>query len=112
MPEREAILLVRLDGVGDAALCTPALEGLRRAFPLASFGAVCSGANAALFSQQVAHVYVYDEKSPATELRKELQAQRYTRALIATEEVAGYRLGRMSGAARRSGFWHRLQKPF
>ncbi|HEV2878686.1 MAG TPA: hypothetical protein VGW96_03805, partial [Candidatus Eremiobacteraceae bacterium] len=62
MLEREAILLVRLDGVGDAALCVPALEGLRRAFPDASFGAVCSNANASLFSDRIAHIHVYDDE--------------------------------------------------
>ena len=59
---REAILLVRCDGVGDAALCIPSLEGLRRAFPHAVFGAVCSPANATLFSDRVDRVYVYDEE--------------------------------------------------
>jgi len=112
MVEREAILLVRLDGVGDAALCIPALEGLRRVFPGASFGAICSKANAMLFSDRVASIHVYDEDHPVAELRGQLIAQRYTRALIATEEVAGYQLGRLSGAPRRAGFWHGLQKPF
>ncbi|HEV2878783.1 MAG TPA: glycosyltransferase family 9 protein [Candidatus Eremiobacteraceae bacterium] len=112
MLEREAILLVRLDGVGDAALCVPALEGMRRAFPDASFGAVCSNANASLFSDRIAHIHVYDDEEPVTTLRSALREQGYTRALIATEEVAGYQLGRLSGAARRAGFWHGLQKPF
>jgi len=112
MLDREAILLVRLDGVGDAALCIPALEGMRRAFPDASFGAICSNTNATLFSDRVARVHIYNDDEPATTLRDELTAQRYTRALIATEEVAGYQLGRMSGAPRRAGFWHGFQKPF
>lgn len=112
MTQREAILLVRLDGVGDAALCIPALEGLRSAFPDATFGAICSKANAALFSDRVASIHVYSDGQPETELRDELAAQRYTRALIATEEVAGYKLGRLSGASHRAGFWHGLQKPF
>ncbi len=112
MPEREAILLVRLDGVGDAALCIPALEGLRRAFAQATFGAVCSPANAALFSQRISSVHIYDARDPVTVLQQELQAQHYTRALIATEEVAGYQLGRLCGAPRRAGFWHRFEKPF
>jgi ADP-heptose:LPS heptosyltransferase len=112
MLEREAILLVRLDGVGDAALCIPALEGLRRAFPGASFGAICSNTNASVFSDSVASIHVYNEDHPVAELRDELIARHYTRALIATEEVAGYTLGRLSGAPRRAGFWHGLQKPF
>ncbi len=112
MTAREAILLVRLDGVGDAALCIPALEGLRRSFPDAAFGAVCSRANAALFSPRVAHLHVYDPAQPAQALAAELAAVSYTRAIVATEEVAGYKLARLSGARIRTGFWHRLQKPF
>ena len=110
--EREAILLVRLDGVGDAALCIPALEGLRRAFPGARFGAVCSPRNEQLYSGLVETVHVWRDGSQPRELGEELAAQRYTRALIATEEVAGYALGRLSGASRRAGFWHSWQKPF
>ena len=112
MADREAVLLVRLDGVGDAALCIPALEGMRRTFPTARFGAVCSGANAALFSDLVERIHVYRDDLPLTALRGELQACGYTRALIATEEVAGYRLARLSGAPARAGFWHGAQKPF
>jgi ADP-heptose:LPS heptosyltransferase len=37
---------------------------------------------------------------------------RYTHAMIATEEPAGYRIGRKSGAAVRAGFWHRFEKTF
>lgn len=112
MADRESILLVRLDGVGDAALCIPALEGMRRTFPAASFGAVCSVANAPLFSGNVEHVHVYTEDLAVAEFGAQLQAQRYTRAIVATEEVAGYKLARLSGAPLRAGFWHGLQKPF
>lgn len=112
MPEREAILLVRCDGVGDAALCIPSLEGLRRAFPQAVFGAVCSAANSTLFSNRVDRVYIYDEDQPVAAMRAELLRGKYTKALIATEEVAGYQIGRLSGAPQRAGFWHRLHKPF
>jgi ADP-heptose:LPS heptosyltransferase len=112
VPDREAILLVRLDGVGDAALCVPALEGLARAFPHASFGAVCSAANASLFSQRVERIHIYDAKEPAAARREELRSARYTRALVATEEVEGYQLARVSGAPLRAGFWHRFHKPF
>lgn len=109
---REAILLVRLDGIGDAALCVPALEGMRRAFPNAVFGAVCSPANAKLFSSQIERIHVYDPSGAVDGVFEDVQAQGYTRALIATEEVVGYELGRRSGAPRRAGFWHGLQKPF
>ena len=112
VPEREAILLVRLDGVGDAALCIPALEGLRRAFPEATFGAVCSNANATLFSARVEHIHIYRSGQPVGSLGGELAAVGYQKALVATEEVAGYELARASGAKERAGFWHRLYKPF
>ncbi|MBV8595737.1 MAG: glycosyltransferase family 9 protein [Candidatus Eremiobacteraeota bacterium] len=110
--EREAILLVRLDGIGDAALCVPALEGMRRAFPGAMFGAVCSPSNATLFSERVENIHVYEASGALDGVCEDVQAQRYTRALIATEEVVGYELARCSGAPRRAGFWHGLQKPF
>ena len=113
MAERQAILLVRLDGVGDAALCIPALEGLRRAFSDATFGAVCSPANATLFSDRVQRVHIYDGTVTPSVLGAELAAQRYSKALIATEEVVGYELARRSGAPERAGFWHGwLHKPF
>lgn len=110
--DRAGILLVRLDGVGDAALCIPALEGLRRAFPEAVFGAVCSEANAALFSQRVERIHVFGEGDSVSRLGETLRPLRYTKALVATEEVAGYEIARGSGAAERAGFWHRLHKPF
>jgi ADP-heptose:LPS heptosyltransferase len=112
MPEGTGILLVRLDGVGDAALCVPALEGLRRAFPTATFGAVCSPANAALYSDRVERIHVLAKDAPVSSLREELVATHYAKALVATEEVAGYELARMSGAPERAGFWHRFHKPF
>jgi ADP-heptose:LPS heptosyltransferase len=112
VPQAEAILLVRLDGVGDAALCVPALEGLACAFPQARFGAVCSPGNAALFSKRVERVHVYRAGQRAGELGRELRDAGYMKALIATEEVAGYELARASGARERAGFWHRLHKPF
>ncbi|PZR63611.1 MAG: hypothetical protein DLM53_02225 [Candidatus Eremiobacter antarcticus] len=112
MPDRDGILLVRLDGLGDAALCIPALEGLSRAFPAARFGAVCSRANDALFSDRVARVFVCDSRRPPETLMAEIRAERYARAVVATEEVVGYRIGRQSGATEIAGFWHGLHKPF
>src|SRR5579872_3214488 len=112
MPEDVAVLLVRLDGVGDAALCIPALQGLRARYPHARFGAVCSPANATLFSNNVASIYVYEGPASASPLAARVAAERYSHAMIATEEVVGYQLARASGARARAGFWHGLQKPF
>jgi ADP-heptose:LPS heptosyltransferase len=109
------ILLVRLDGIGDAALCVPSLEGLRQAYPRATFGAVCSTANAKLFSDLVSRVHVHDVRarhSSFEDVAREIAAAGYDMALIATEEPVGYALARAAGARRRAGFWHRWHKPF
>jgi ADP-heptose:LPS heptosyltransferase len=103
-------LLVRLDGLGDALACVPLLEGLRRAYPSAVFGAVCSPANATVFSARVAFVHVLGDDGETREAAA-IAAQRYTHALVATEEVAGYEIARASGAQRRVGFWHAFEKP-
>ncbi|HLN47412.1 MAG TPA: glycosyltransferase family 9 protein [Magnetospirillaceae bacterium] len=110
MTELPRFLLIRLDGLGDALACVPALEGLRQAYPDATFGAVCSPANAQVFSPRVT-VHVYDG-APVESSGSELRRAGYTHALVATEEVAGYELARASGARRRAGFWHRFEKPF
>jgi ADP-heptose:LPS heptosyltransferase len=112
VPTGESILLIRLDGVGDAALCVPALEGLARAYPDARFGALCSPANATLFSRRVHRVHVWRAGSDISSLRDELSSCGYTKALVATEEVAGYQFAQLAGARERAGFWHRLHKPF
>src|SRR5579864_900241 len=112
MPDDRRILLVRLDGLGDALACVPALEGLRRACAGARFGAVCSRENCALFSSdRMERVHVYAGE-PDAELLAGLRAAGYTDALIATEEPVGYRLAAASGARRRVGFWHRFEKTF
>jgi ADP-heptose:LPS heptosyltransferase len=105
-------LLVRLDRIGDALACVPMLEGLMRAYPAARVGAICSPANAALFSKRVARVHVFGRDASIEALAPELQAADYTHALIATEEVAGYQLARAATARRRAGFWHGFDKPF
>ena len=112
MRDAPAILLVRLDGVGDAALCIPALQGLRAAYPGARFGAVCSRANATLFSDLIGRVYVHESGADIQACGAQLARDGYTHALVATEEVAGYALARASGARTRAGFWHGWQKPF
>ncbi|HME80457.1 MAG TPA: glycosyltransferase family 9 protein [Candidatus Eremiobacteraceae bacterium] len=111
MADGPRFLLVRLDGLGDALACVPVLEGLRQAYPGAGFGAVCSPANAQAFSPRVT-VHVFGGGTSVAALGSELRRAAYTHALVATEEVAGYELARASGASRRSGFWHRLEKPF
>jgi len=109
------ILLVRLDGLGDTLACIPALEGLRRAYPDATFDAVLSPANASVFSDRIRCVYEYDLDRVGDDGTGDIEARlrdaNYTHAIVATEEPVGYRLARGSGAPRRAGFWHRLEKP-
>ena len=115
MADRRRFLLIRLDGIGDALVCVPALEALRVTFPSATFGAVCSTRNAALFSRdRVERVHVLERDDDAGEraaVAAELREAQYTDAIVATEEPIGYTLGSMSGARRRAGFWHRFEKP-
>jgi ADP-heptose:LPS heptosyltransferase len=113
MDSPRKILLVRLDGIGDALACIPALEGLRRAIPGARFGAVCSAANAPLFSRsRMDAIHVYEGPESEAAVLAELRPARYSDVIVATEEPVGYRLASGSGARRRAGFWHRFEKTF
>jgi ADP-heptose:LPS heptosyltransferase len=111
-PDAPRFLLVRLDGIGDALACVPMLEGLLRAHPHAQVGALCSPANATLFSKRVERVHIFDRGAAVEALVPELRRAAYTHALVATEEVVGYQLARVAGAPHRAGFWHGLDKPF
>jgi len=103
---------VRIDGLGDALACVPLLEGLRRAHPSATFGAVCSPANASVFSMLVSPIHVLASTTDLPVVMAAVASQGYSHALVATEEVAGYEIALASRAGRRSGFWHRFEKPF
>lgn len=110
--EPRSILVVRLDGLGDAIACIPALEGLRRAYPQARFGIVCSPQNAGLLSDRLACTYVFRSGAALDGVAAQTRSDGYEYALVATEEVAGYLIARASGARRCAGFWHRFDKPF
>jgi ADP-heptose:LPS heptosyltransferase len=110
--DRRRFLLIRIDGLGDALACVPALEALRRAFPVATFGAVCSPGNAELFDRgHVRQVFVVRGDDDEARVADALREAPYTDALVATEEPIGYRLAREARIGRRVGFWHRLEKP-
>lgn len=101
------ILAVRLDRLGDAFVCVPALEGLRRAHPEARFHVVCSARNAGVFAPERVRTLTHG----SVDFAQRLSEARYDAAIVFTEEVAGYAIARASKARRRIGFWHRWQKP-
>jgi len=104
----QKLLVIRLDGLGDALATVPLLEGLARAQPSARISVVCSSKNAGVFAPE----RVVRLRADGPGFADELRSVRYDAAIVATEEVAGYHLARASGAARRIGFWHGLDKPF
>ncbi len=112
MADVRRILLVRLDGIGDALACIPMLEGLRRLHPSASFGAVLSPVNAGIYSAARVAAHVYGGDDDLLRVSEEVRNAGYDVAVVATEEVAGYAIARASGARVRAGFWHRFEKPF
>src|SRR5579862_8775608 len=91
------ILLVRLDGIGDALACVPMLEGLRQLYPSAEFGAVLSKANAAVFAPHRVVPFVCTGEDGVLNVSEDVRNAGYDVAVIATEEVAGYAIARASG---------------
>lgn len=112
MAELRRILLVRLDGIGDALACVPLLEGLRVLYPAAVFGAVLSPVNAAIYAPNRVTAHVLAGEDDVLRVSEDVRNAGYDAAIIATEEVAGYEIARASGAHVRVGFWHRIEKPF
>ena len=113
------MLIVRLDAVGDALALVPLLAALRDRS--ARIDVVLTPRNAGIFSKNaVDRVYVATfpqrDRSAAAraqidELGKQLAEHSYDYALIATEDPAGYRLARASGARNRIGFDNGWGKP-
>lgn len=101
------ILCIRLDGIGDALTCVPALEGLRQANPGAKFHVVCSHRNSGVYSPARVRTLV----AGTHDFEERLADANYDAAIVFTEEVEGYALARKSKAPRRIGFWHRFEKP-
>jgi ADP-heptose:LPS heptosyltransferase len=112
------LLLVRLDGIGDALVCTPLIAALRAAGH--ELGLALSDRNAKVFAPHTAGAVHVLERIPwprhgstaASRVRAgaEIAAQRYDAALIASEEPEAYELA--AGIPQRIGFVTGWAKPF
>jgi ADP-heptose:LPS heptosyltransferase len=112
------VLLVRLDGIGDALVCTPLIAALRTAGH--DVGLALSDRNAAVFASETATATHVLERIPwprhgsttasRAQAEAEIAAQRYDVALIASEEPEAYELA--APVPRRVGFTTGWAKPF
>ena len=112
------VLLVRLDGIGDALVCTPLIAALCDAGH--TVGLALSDRNAEIFAPGTAAATHVVERipwprhgsTPASRARAdaEIAAVRYDVALIASEEPEAYDLAR--AVPRRIGFTTGWAKPF
>ena len=109
---------MRLDGIGDALVCTPLIAALRAAGH--ELGIALSDRNATVFAPRTAvAVHVLERipwprhgSTPQSRARAdaEISAQRYDAALIASEEPEAYELA--APIPRRVGFVTGWAKPF
>ena len=121
MPEvSPSVLIIRLDGIGDALALAPLLAALRRrAIPV---DIVLRRSNARAFAAAAARSIVIAEfqlRSNSTtnvagieELGRSLRAHGYSHVLVATEDPGGYRLAGAVAAPVRIGFTNGWGKPF
>jgi ADP-heptose:LPS heptosyltransferase len=120
MPEGSpSVLIIRLDGIGDAVALTPLLAALhRREIPV---DVVLSPANARIFAASAARATFtaqFDQRSGAranlaaiAAFGRELRARKYSHVLVASEDPAAYRLAGAVDAPVRVGFVHIWGKP-
>jgi ADP-heptose:LPS heptosyltransferase len=120
MPEvSPSVLIIRLDGIGDALALTPLLAALRgRAIPV---DVVLRHANAGVFTPAAVRRVViadFDLRSTSRsnldrieELGRSLRVHDYTHVLVATEDPGGYRLAGAVAAPVRVGFTNGWGKP-
>jgi ADP-heptose:LPS heptosyltransferase len=114
-----SVLIIRLDGIGDALALTPLLAAFRR--QRIAVDIVLRPGNARIFSSRAARRVVTAtfamrsneraDRAAIAELGGDLAFHGYTHALVATEDPAGYRLARASGAPVRIGFTNGIGKP-
>lgn len=101
-----AVLIVRLDAIGDAVTTVPMIAALRR-YGL-GIGAVLTDRNADVFAPgAIDAVYV----ARNGKLTPPVPRGAYGVALIATEKPEGYRIARASAATQRIGFENGWGKP-
>jgi ADP-heptose:LPS heptosyltransferase len=115
-----SVLLIRLDGIGDALALCPLVAALReRGIPVDAvltqhnFDAFASGA---LRERFLAPFAVRDNsranRDAIADFGRTLRERGYSHALVATEDTGGYHLARASHAAQRVGFANGWSKPF
>ncbi len=112
-------MLVRLDGIGDAAVCAPLIAALRAAGH--RLGIALSTRNAGLFAPGVFdETYALERipwpqhgSTPQTYAPALAAVRRagYDVALIASEEPEAFALARDGGVRVRAGFWNGWEKP-
>jgi ADP-heptose:LPS heptosyltransferase len=113
------VLLVRLDGIGDALVCAPLVAALKSAGH--ELGAVLSTRNREAFAAGTfAHVHVLERipwpkhgSTPESHEAALAQARAvgYDTALVVSEELEAYEFARAAGARRRIGFVNGWEKP-
>jgi len=113
------VLLVRMDGIGDALAMLPTALALRAAGH--ELGAVLSPRNRDLFAAGLfarTHLLVPDparrhgSTADSFERARAEAAGAYDVAVICSEEPDAYRLPALAGIPARVGFWHAFEKPF
>jgi ADP-heptose:LPS heptosyltransferase len=114
-----SVLIIRLDGIGDALALTPLLAALRRR--CVAVDIVLRRGNAGIFSSRAARNIVtaqFELRSSARSnlaaidrLGGELRRHEYSHVLVATEDPGGYRLAAAVRAPVRIGFADVWGKP-
>ncbi|MDE2573506.1 MAG: glycosyltransferase family 9 protein [bacterium] len=113
------VLLVRMDGIGDALAMLPLALALREQGH--ELGAVLSARNRDLFAATLfarTHILIPDAARRHGSTRESFERARaeiagaYDAALILSEEPDAYRLPALAAVRVRVGFWHALEKPF
>jgi ADP-heptose:LPS heptosyltransferase len=114
-----SVLIIRLDGIGDALALTPLLAAFRRNETPVDL--VLSETNAGVFTSRalrrtiVGNVLLRCSSrtnlAAIARLGAELCANKYSHVLVATEDPAGYRLAGAVGAPNRIGFVDPIGKP-